>query len=198
MAPEGAPHMAMATESRADGRTRGAGDGDGIFAGCRARRDRLHCGLPSFVAPAAMPTQIADITHAIQLAVAPVFLLTAIATLINVLSGRLSRIVDRRRVLNGRMASATPVPTAADDVEELGLLERRARLIYHAMFCAVLAALLVCLVVAVAFFGALVAFSIAPSVALLFVLAMLAMIVSLALFLREVFLVVTARTHTWR
>ncbi|ANQ85796.1 DUF2721 domain-containing protein [Azoarcus olearius] len=145
-----------------------------------------------------MIVQIADITHAIQLAVAPVFLLTAIATLINVLSGRLSRIVDRRRVLNGRLADPKPHEPIADDVEELGLLERRARLIYHAMFFAVLAALLVCLVVAVAFLGAMVTLNVAFGVAALFVLAMLAMIVSLALFLREVFLVVKARSHRWR
>lgn len=145
-----------------------------------------------------MPTHITDITHAIQLAVAPVFLLTAIATLINVLSGRLSRIVDRRRVLNGRRAASTPPDTADDDVEELALLGRRSRLIYHAMFFAVLAALLVCIVVAVAFLGAMVAFPVAKSVAALFVCAMLSMIVSLALFLREVFLVVTARSQHWR
>ncbi|THF59439.1 DUF2721 domain-containing protein [Pseudothauera rhizosphaerae] len=144
-----------------------------------------------------MPTQIADITHAIQLAVAPVFLLTAIATLINVLSGRLSRIVDRRRVLNGRLAAAAP-EEPVDDVEELALLHRRGRHIYHAMFFAVLGALLVCLVVAVAFLGTVVSFSVAPSVAVLFVGAMGAMIVSLALFLREVFLVVMARSQRWR
>ena len=45
------------------------------------------------------PTHIANITHAIQLAVAPVFLLTAIATLINVLNARLGRTIDRRRYL---------------------------------------------------------------------------------------------------
>ena len=42
-------------------------------------------------------THITDITHAIQLAVAPVFLMTAIATLINVLNARLGRTIDRRR-----------------------------------------------------------------------------------------------------
>lgn len=145
-----------------------------------------------------MPTQISDITHAIQLAVAPVFLLTAIATLINVLSGRLSRIVDRRRVLNGRLASGSPTEPVADDLEELALIGSRGRLIYHAMFFAVLAALLVCIVVAVAFLGAMVAFSVAKSVAALFIFAMLSMIVSLALFLREVYLVVKARSQRWR
>ena len=43
--------------------------------------------------------QIDEIAHLIQLSVAPVFLLTGIGTLLNVLSGRLARIIDRARVL---------------------------------------------------------------------------------------------------
>lgn len=145
-----------------------------------------------------MQLQIADITHAIQLAVAPVFLLTAIATVINVLSGRLSRVVDRRRVLNGRVAVAASSDQVADDVEELQLLERRGKLIYHAMFFSVLGALLVCLVVATAFLGTMVSFDVGASVAAFFVLAMASLILSLTNFLREVYLVVRARGQHWR
>ena len=145
-----------------------------------------------------MSPQIADITHAIQLAVAPVFLLTAIATVINVLSGRLSRVVDRRRVLNGRIRAATSAEEVTDDIEELALIDSRGGLIYHAMFFSVLGALLVCLVVATAFLGTMVSFDTGTSVAALFVLAMASMIGSLALFLREVFLVVRARSRRWR
>ena len=145
-----------------------------------------------------MQLQIADITHAIQLAVAPVFLLTAIATVINVLSGRLSRIVDRRRVINGRIAAAASSNQVADDVEELELLERRGKLIYHAMFFSVLGALLVCLVVATAFLGTMVSFDVGVGVAAFFVLAMASLILSLTHFLREVCLVVRSRGQHWR
>lgn len=145
-----------------------------------------------------MLLQIADITHAIQLAVAPVFLLTAIATVINVLSGRLSRIVDRRRVLNGRIAAAADNLALADDVEELQLLDRRGELIYHAMFFSVLGALLVCLVVATAFLGTMVSFNVGTGLAAFFVLAMASLIVSLTHFLREVYLVVRIRGKRWR
>jgi hypothetical protein len=126
----------------------------------------------------------------IQLAVAPVFLLTAIATLINTLNGRLGRIVDRRRTLFGRLAEAS----AAVD-EELALLERRSRIVYQAIFFAVLSALLVCLVVAGAFVAALVASDLSRLVAGLFILSMAAMIAALGLFLREVFLAVQTGTH---
>jgi len=60
----------------------------------RCERDRLE-------------SHLTDITHVIQLAVAPVFLLTAIATLINALNIRLGRGIDRRRLILGRVR-ATP------------------------------------------------------------------------------------------
>ena len=50
-----------------------------------------------------MQTQLADISHVIQLAIAPVFLLTAVATMINAMNTRLGRIVDRRRVVQDRI-----------------------------------------------------------------------------------------------
>ncbi|MDQ3027752.1 MAG: DUF2721 domain-containing protein [Pseudomonadota bacterium] len=44
-----------------------------------------------------------DITRVIQLAIAPVFMLTAVASIINALLGRLARAVDRRRVVEGML-----------------------------------------------------------------------------------------------
>ena len=43
---------------------------------------------------------LSDITHTIQLAVAPVFLLSALGTTLSVLTTRLSRIIDRARLLD--------------------------------------------------------------------------------------------------
>jgi uncharacterized membrane protein (DUF485 family) len=140
---------------------------------------------------------ITDITHVIQLAVAPVFLLTAIATLINAMNTRLSRIVDRRRVVLGRLGG-TDGHVQEEVDEELAQLERRSRLIYYAIFSAVLSALLVCLVVVAAFVGALLTEPLAKLVASLFILAMLSMILGLSLFLREIYFAVSAGTHTRR
>ena len=137
-----------------------------------------------------MESHIADITRVIQLAVAPVFLLTAIGTIINALNIRLGRVVDRRRVLNERLRSVD-ADTAKDAREELSLLARRSKLIYYAIFTAVTAALLVCLVVAVAFVGALLTIELARVVAVLFILSMCALIICLAVFLREIFVAVT-------
>jgi len=147
-----------------------------------------------------METHITDITHVIQLAVAPVFLLTAIGTLITALNNRLGRVIDRRRVLQERLAGGTADPaskstldTAVELRSELHRLARRARLIYFSILAAVTAALLVCLVVASAFLGALLTVELARLVAVLFILAMCALIVCLGLFLREVFLAVADR-----
>jgi hypothetical protein len=137
-----------------------------------------------------METHIADITRAIQLAVAPVFLLTAIGTLITALNNRLGRAVDRRRIVQERLQDAAR-EDAAEARRELARLGQRSRLIYFAILAAVAAALLVCLVVALAFVGALLSVELSKMVAVLFILSMCALIVSLALFLREIFLAVS-------
>lgn len=144
-----------------------------------------------------MESHIADITRVIQLAVAPVFLLTAIGTLINALNIRLGRVVDRRRVMHERLNSLDEETTKAARAE-LALLARRSRLIYHAIFAAVAAALLICLVVASAFIGALLAVELARLVAVLFVLSMGALIICLSVFLREIFVAVTESGQHFR
>ena len=142
-------------------------------------------------------SHIIDISHVIQLAVAPVFLLTAVATLITALNSRLGRIVDRRRaVQDGRPSRSDAQAVQADT--ELRLLSRRAKLIYFAILAAVIAALLVCLVVAGAFLGALLSVDLAEVVAVFFILAMFALIGCLGLFLREVFLAVASGGHIIR
>jgi len=145
-----------------------------------------------------MESHLTDITRVIQLAIAPVFLLTAIGTLIAVLNVRLGRNVDRRRVLEEDLrATADNKQTDEQRVRqrEARLLTRRIRLIYFAMLSAGLGALLVCLVVAGSFVGALVAVDISREIAVLFILAMFAVIGCLGMFLREVYLAVTTGGH---
>jgi hypothetical protein len=129
--------------------------------------------------------QIDEIAHLIQLSIAPVFLLTGVGTLLNVLSGRLARIIDRARVLEQRLE--TPEPRHVDAiVKELHVLEKRGRLIYHAIRLSTTSALLVCLVIAALFATSLLHSSTRLIVIGLFIAAMLATIASLILFLREV------------
>ena len=128
-----------------------------------------------------------DIAHVIQLAIAPVFLLTAIGTLLNVLAGRLGRAVDRRRVLTASLGEL-PDSNAALAKGELACVAQRVRIIYTAIALSVSSALLICLLIAVAFADALFTVDLARLVAVLFMLAMLALICALALFLREIYL----------
>ncbi len=140
---------------------------------------------------------VTDITRIIQLAVAPVFLLTAIGTILSALNNRLGRIVDRRRVLEDRFRKGMPEgdQPAQEDLDELELLARRIRLIYHAIVLAIVCALFICLLVASAFLGVFVTVDIARLIGTLFILAMIALIGSLWMLLREVFLAVKVGRH---
>jgi hypothetical protein len=137
------------------------------------------------------PDNVTDVARLIQLAVAPVFLLTAVGTIIGVLSIRLGRVVDRSRLLEDRLRQLQPEGQKAAR-GELELLGRRVRLVYAAMVLAVVCALFVGLLIAVAFVDAFINIDLSRFIGLLFIAAMLAFILSLMVFLREIFLAVTA------
>lgn len=144
-----------------------------------------------------MPTEssLTDLTRTIQLAVAPVFLLTALGTLLSVLSTRLARIIDRARVLSGRSREADEAARAEHNAE-VALLSRRRWLINYAFTSAVLAALQVCLLICVAFVGFVLRQNFSLLIAGFFIGAMAAFILALLLLLREVLLAVaTMRLH---
>jgi hypothetical protein len=140
---------------------------------------------------------VSEIIRVIQLVVAPVFLLTAVATTIVALNTRLGRAVDRRRMLEDEL-----VKLAGDEAEgamgELAQIQRRVLYVYTAILCAVLCALFVCLLIMAAFIGGLVAVDVTRVIAALFILAMAALIASLLSFLREIFLAVYTPRHVPR
>jgi polyferredoxin len=138
-----------------------------------------------------LDSHVFDITRAIQLAVAPVFLLTAIGTLINALTGRLGRAIDRRRKLE-ELLGAYEGETRLSMERELAALAKRIKLVLWAIAWAVLSALLVCVLIGTAFLGAFVAMDLSKPVAALFVLAIAALTLCLLAFLREVFLAAVA------
>lgn len=135
----------------------------------------------------AAEAHLQDITHTIQLAVAPVFLLTALGTTLSVLVTRLGRVVDRARRVEGRLTGAGPVEAHAIQLE-LQVLVKRTRLIHGALTFGTSAALLVCLLIAVAFVGYMLDAHLGTVMALLFVAAMAAYVGALLSFLREVFI----------
>lgn len=135
----------------------------------------------------ALGGDITTVAHAIQLAVAPAFLLTAMGATLAVMANRLARIIDRARFLEGRFENAR-----GEERERLNrslrILARRAKLIGRAIALCTIAALSVATVIIVLFAGSVLPVRVSIPVALLFILAMLSLIWALLSFLREVFL----------
>ena len=126
------------------------------------------------------------ITHTIQLAVAPVFLLTALGTTLAVFTTRLGRIVDRARRVHVRLRDEQG-SAREESVEEVRTLERRVHLIHIALTLGTSAALLVALLIGVAFVGYLAGAAVGTVMAVLFIAALAAYVGALVCFLREIF-----------
>ena len=124
---------------------------------------------------------VTTVAHVIQLAVAPVFLLTGVGAILAVLINRLARVVDRFRVLERMQPAAGNDERSILDAE-MAILSRRARLIHWAISLCTVCALFICIVIATLFTGA----DLSGTVAALFIAAMLALISGLLCFLREI------------
>jgi hypothetical protein len=129
-----------------------------------------------------MNLQISDIGHVIQLSIAPVFLLTGVATKLTVLMNRLGRIIDRTRVLQDALRKG-PDPECH---EELNVLYQRWKLINYALTSSTGCGFLICVIIACLFFGDITSLPLDQYIAGMFVLAMVALILSFSFLLREV------------
>lgn len=130
-------------------------------------------------------TSVSTIAHIIQLAIAPVFLLAGIGSILNVMAGRLSRVVDRAR----RLELMVPDASAEDreiEIHELEILDRRMGICHWAIGFCTAAALLICVVVVILFVADLVTIKFAIPVSLLFIGAMVSLTCGLLLFLAEI------------
>jgi len=131
-----------------------------------------------------------QIAQSIQLAVASVFLLSAVGIVLTVLTNRLARVIDRARNVEATVPSGAQA--LSDHQEELRVLARRARLMNRAITMSVVCALLVALVVVAIFLNEFVTTDLSRLIAALFVLGIFSFIAALLLFLREVFLAIRA------
>jgi len=128
---------------------------------------------------------ITDVAHVIQLAVAPVFLLTGVGAILSVLVNRLGRVVDRFRALEAILSEAHE-DTRTSAQTEMAILSRRARMIHWAIGFCTGSALLVCIVIATLFVGSITGAEMPGIIATLFIAAMLALVAGLLCFLREI------------
>ena len=124
---------------------------------------------------------LTTVAHVIQLAVAPVFLLTGIGAILSVLTGRLGRLVDRFRVLTETAESLPP-----NQARELNILTVRAVWVHWSITLCTASALFVAIVIGALFLGAVVSFNPSRIVSIMFIIAMTSLIIGLGCFLREI------------
>jgi amino acid transporter len=130
---------------------------------------------------------VTTVAHGIQLAVAPVFLLTGIGAMLGVLTNRLSRIIDRGRVLESMRPKARNAQHR--EIEgELATLAQRRHYVNWAITLCTTCALLICIVIVTLFAGAFLDWEVTRPIGILFIVAMLVFIGGLLSFLREIYL----------
>jgi hypothetical protein len=127
-----------------------------------------------------------NIPQIVQLVIAPVFLIAGISNLLNVLTSRLARVVDRGRVVAAAMQVAEAGPAQDQWRPELSGIDRRVRLINLAITLSTVALLLVCLLICAMFVGEVARLDLSMAVVGLFVATMAALIAALLAFLAEV------------
>ena len=130
------------------------------------------------------------LAQAIQLSLAPVFLLASMSGLLMVLTNRMARLIDRARELKQQVAVDGQV-VGRDVRQELQGQKRRMGLVMKAIAFCTITMLLVALVVAIVFISVVAKLDLALMVVPLFVLAMLSLMVAVSLFLRELQLATT-------
>jgi len=135
--------------------------------------------------------QSVDIAHLIQVALTPIFLISAIGVTLNVLTSRLARVVDRARAMEDRLrgVDALARPTTGEGRElhrQLEVLARRARYINAAVTLITISALFIAFVVVMLFVNAFLRWDLSAFIAIMFILSILSLCASLLAFLIEV------------
>ena len=122
-----------------------------------------------------------EIASVIEMAVAPAFLLTGVGAILTVMTARLTRIVDRFRVLH----EGTKV-LSKNKNKELNLLILRGKWTHWAIALTTISALLICMLIAMIFISTEISFNLDQPTSILFIMAMTALIFGLLSFLKEV------------
>ncbi|MET0307800.1 MAG: DUF2721 domain-containing protein [Sphingomonas sp.] len=128
---------------------------------------------------------LSTVSATIQAAIAPVFLLAGIGAFLNVMVGRLARIVDRARQIEQLHPRSTG-PEHDRHVWELRIIDRRISVINNAIFLCTASALAICIVVALLFVSRLGNLHVGLWVAIAFIISMLLLMAGLIYFLFEV------------
>lgn len=125
---------------------------------------------------------ISDVASAIQLSVAPVFLLAGVGGLLNVLTSRLARAVDRIRLLSSQHDNNR---SKGEEIE-FTIQMRRTYFIHWSIIRSTICALAICLVVVLLFAGNVILDDPSTLITVLFISAMVSLTIAMILFLLEI------------
>lgn len=133
-------------------------------------------------------TDITTVSHGIQLAVAPVFVLTAVSAMIGTVAARLGRIIDRARLVESRIEAAPEADPMTAAYQELAGLRLRARLANLSIALLTFCAILIGLTIVALFLGETTALQIFRFATPFFLSGVICFVLALLCFLTETLL----------
>jgi Protein of unknown function (DUF2721) len=135
-----------------------------------------------------LPSDLSAVAQGIQLAIAPVFLLNAVAAMIGAVAGRLARIIDRARQVEGWMDDSPNAPKIQRWKDELRLLRQRSTLVNWCIALLILCAILIGSTIVLLFFGETLEVNFARAATVAFMAGVVSFLLALLCFFAETLL----------
>ena len=135
-----------------------------------------------------IPTELSAVAQGIQLAIAPVFLLNAVAAMIGAVAGRLARIIDRARQVEAWMEESPEAPKMQRWKDDLRLLRRRSTLVNWCIALLILCAILIGSTIVFLFFGETLEVNFARTATVTFMVGVVFFLLALLCFFAETLL----------
>jgi hypothetical protein len=130
--------------------------------------------------------QSVGVAHLIQVALTPIFLISAVGVVLNVMTSRLARIVDRARNIEAGIHKADFNGSIEEMHDMLRVLARRARHMNRAITLVTISALFISLVVMMLFVNAFLHWDLSQFISIMFIVSMLSLASALLEFLIEI------------
>lgn len=139
-----------------------------------------------------LPSDLTTVGQGIQLAIAPVFLLNAVAAMIGAVAGRLARIIDRARhvevLVEGMVEEKVEGAKLQRFKDELILLRRRSHLVNWCIALLILCAILIGSTIVLLFFGETLEINFARTAIVVFIAGVVSFLMALLCFFAETLL----------
>jgi uncharacterized membrane protein YqjE len=131
------------------------------------------------------PPSLVELIPVLQIAIAPVILISGVGLLLLSLTNRFGRAVDRTRQIHRELCAA-PAPDRPRLAHQVEVIYRRARLIQLSIVMAALSALFAAMLILALFFAALIKWESAVIISVLFVCCLLFLIGTLVTFIMDI------------